>query len=109
MTPPSDRPPSSELATKVPQITLAFWVIKILATTLGETGGDAVTMGLDLGLANGETWTLRARAVGRPWVYRGGGYDGGFSDGKGQGAPIDKDLDTFPVRVEGDNILVEIP
>ena len=30
-------------------------------------------------------------------------------DGKGQGAPIDKDLDTFPVRVEGDDILVEIP
>ena len=32
------------IASKVPQITLAFWVIKILATTLGETGGDAVTM-----------------------------------------------------------------
>lgn len=29
---------------KVPEITLGFWVIKILATTLGETGGDAVTM-----------------------------------------------------------------
>src|SRR5215212_4066484 len=29
---------------KVPAITLAFWVIKILATTLGETGGDSVTM-----------------------------------------------------------------
>ncbi|TZF90511.1 hypothetical protein [Cognatilysobacter lacus] len=29
---------------KVPEITLAFWVIKILATTLGEIGGDAVTM-----------------------------------------------------------------
>jgi uncharacterized membrane-anchored protein len=34
----------SELVAKVPQVTLAFWVIKILATTLGETGGDAVTM-----------------------------------------------------------------
>lgn len=34
---------------KVPQVTLAFWLIKILATTLGETGGDAVTMSLDLG------------------------------------------------------------
>jgi len=32
------------IASKVPQITLAFWIIKILATTLGETGGDAVTM-----------------------------------------------------------------
>jgi uncharacterized membrane-anchored protein len=30
--------------TKVPAVTLGFWVIKILATTLGETGGDAVTM-----------------------------------------------------------------
>jgi uncharacterized membrane-anchored protein len=29
---------------KVPEVTLAFWIIKILATTLGETGGDAVTM-----------------------------------------------------------------
>jgi Repeat of Unknown Function (DUF347) len=32
------------VASKVPQVTLAFWVVKILATTLGETGGDAVTM-----------------------------------------------------------------
>ena len=29
---------------KVPQVTLVFWLIKIAATTLGETGGDAVTM-----------------------------------------------------------------
>src|SRR2546426_10163621 len=32
------------LAIKVPQVTLLFWIIKTLATTLGETGGDAVTM-----------------------------------------------------------------
>src|SRR6266403_1794432 len=32
------------IAVKVPQVTFAFWIIKILATTLGETGGDAVTM-----------------------------------------------------------------
>jgi len=32
------------ITSKVPQVTLAFWIIKILATTLGETGGDAVTM-----------------------------------------------------------------
>jgi uncharacterized membrane-anchored protein len=38
---------------KVPQITIAFWIIKILATTLGETGGDAVTMTLQLGYAVG--------------------------------------------------------
>jgi uncharacterized membrane-anchored protein len=33
-----------EILTKVPQVTLIFWIIKILATTLGETGGDALTM-----------------------------------------------------------------
>lgn len=32
------------MLSKVPQVTLVFWMIKILATTLGETGGDAVTM-----------------------------------------------------------------
>ena len=34
---------------KVPELTLIFWVIKILATTLGETAGDALSMSLDLG------------------------------------------------------------
>ena len=34
----------SEVLTKVPAVTLGFWVIKILATTLGETGGDTVSM-----------------------------------------------------------------
>ena len=34
---------------KVPQVTLGFWIIKIAATTLGETGGDAVTMSMNLG------------------------------------------------------------
>lgn len=34
---------------KVPELTLIFWVIKILATTLGETGGDAVSMSMNLG------------------------------------------------------------
>lgn len=33
-----------DLVAKVPLVTLGFWIIKILATTLGETGGDAVTM-----------------------------------------------------------------
>ncbi len=33
-----------DLATKVPAVTLGFWIIKILATTLGETGGDSVSM-----------------------------------------------------------------
>src|SRR4026207_1851133 len=35
---------TSELIAKVPQVTFVFWIIKILATTLGETGGDAVTI-----------------------------------------------------------------
>ncbi|HMY47034.1 MAG TPA: hypothetical protein PKX74_16265, partial [Leptospiraceae bacterium] len=34
---------------KVPAVTLVFWILKILATTLGETAGDAVSMSLDLG------------------------------------------------------------
>lgn len=34
---------------KVPEVTLIFWVMKILATTLGETGGDAVSMSMHLG------------------------------------------------------------
>ena len=38
-------------SSKVPEITLMFWVIKILATTLGETGGDSLSMQLNLGYA----------------------------------------------------------
>lgn len=38
-----------ETWSKVPQVTLLFWIIKIAATTLGETGGDAVTMSMNLG------------------------------------------------------------
>ncbi len=34
---------------KVPEVTILFWVLKIAATTLGETGGDAVSMSMDLG------------------------------------------------------------
>ncbi len=40
---------------KVPAVTLGFWVIKILATTLGETGGDTVTMTLNWGYLAGVT------------------------------------------------------
>jgi uncharacterized membrane-anchored protein len=36
-------------ATKVPEVTLIFWIIKIAATTVGETGGDAVSMSMQLG------------------------------------------------------------
>lgn len=38
---------------KVPEVTLVFWIIKIAATTLGETGGDAVTMSMRLGYLDG--------------------------------------------------------
>ncbi len=38
-------------ASKVPQVAIAFWIIKIAATTLGETGGDALSMTLNLGYA----------------------------------------------------------
>ena len=34
---------------KVPEVTLLFWIMKIAATTLGETGGDAVSMSMGLG------------------------------------------------------------
>ena len=40
---------AKEALAKVPAITLGFWIIKILATTLGETGGDAVSMSMKLG------------------------------------------------------------
>ena len=40
-----------EIASKVPEVTMLFWIIKIAATTLGETGGDAVSMTMNLGYA----------------------------------------------------------
>ena len=40
---------SKVLFSKVPEVTLIFWIIKIFCTTLGETGGDAVTMSMNLG------------------------------------------------------------
>lgn len=42
---------SQESLSKVPQLTLAFWIVKIAATTLGETAGDAVSMSMNLGYA----------------------------------------------------------
>ncbi len=38
-----------DVLSKVPAVTLSFWIIKILATTLGETGGDALSMSMNLG------------------------------------------------------------
>lgn len=40
---------TEEAVRKVPEVTLMFWIIKIAATTLGETGGDAVSMSMKLG------------------------------------------------------------
>lgn len=68
-----------QLPTKVPAVTLGFWVIKILATTLGETGGDTVTMTLNFGYLAGSAiflgvlvalvlWQIRARRF-HPFLY----------------------------------------
>ena len=40
---------ADDAVSKVPQVTLGFWIIKVAATTLGETGGDWVSMSLNLG------------------------------------------------------------
>ncbi len=40
---------TEQALSKVPEVTLIFWIIKIAATTLGETGGDAVSMSMNLG------------------------------------------------------------
>ena len=70
---------TSETLSKVPAITLGFWAIKILATTLGEVGGDAVTMSMNLGYLLGTVLfaSIFAGAVFaqirspyfRPWIY----------------------------------------
>jgi uncharacterized membrane-anchored protein len=44
---------SQEALSKVPEVTLVFWIVKIAATTLGETGGDTVTMTLNWGYLAG--------------------------------------------------------
>jgi uncharacterized membrane-anchored protein len=64
---------------KVPEVTLLFWIIKIAATTLGETGGDAVSMSMQLGylLSSAIFAVIFLLAVGAqirakrfyPWLY----------------------------------------
>src|ERR1700716_4183486 len=54
--------PESSLS-KVPEVTLAFWIIKIAATTLGETGGDTVTMTLNWGYLAGTLLFLAGLVV----------------------------------------------
>lgn len=69
----------NETLSKVPAVTLGFWIIKILATTLGETGGDSVSMTMDLGYLVGTAiflsllvvlvwWQIRARQF-HPFLY----------------------------------------
>jgi len=48
-TPKKPETPGDHPLSKVPAVTLVFWIIKIFCTTLGETGGDAVTMSMNLG------------------------------------------------------------
>ncbi len=52
-----------EALSKVPEVTLVFWIIKIAATTLGETGGDTVTMTLNWGYLAGTALFLAALVV----------------------------------------------
>lgn len=51
------------IISKVPAVTLGFWIIKILATTLGETAGDTVSMTMDLGYLAGTALFLSALVV----------------------------------------------
>ncbi len=64
---------------KVPEVTLVFWIIKIAATTLGETGGDTVSMTLNWGYLVGTAlflsllvvfvvWQIAAKKF-HPWLY----------------------------------------
>ncbi len=52
-----------DVLSKVPEVTLVFWIIKIAATTLGETGGDTVTMTLNWGYLAGSLLFLAALIV----------------------------------------------
>ena len=55
--------PEPAAASKVPAVTLGFWICKILATTLGETGGDTVSMTLGLGYLVGTAIFLAGLVV----------------------------------------------
>jgi uncharacterized membrane-anchored protein len=70
---------ATNATSKVPAVTLGFWIIKVLATTLGETAGDTVSMSMDLGYLIGTAifgtlliafvlLQIRVRAF-NPWLY----------------------------------------
>ena len=54
---------AEDFASKVPEVTFVFWLIKVAATTLGETGGDSVTMTMHLGYLIGTGIFLTAFVV----------------------------------------------
>ncbi|HEX8449779.1 MAG TPA: hypothetical protein VF652_09345, partial [Allosphingosinicella sp.] len=56
-----------DVLSKVPAVTLGFWVVKVLATTLGETGGDTVSMTWDLGYLVGSAIFLSILLVLAAW------------------------------------------
>src|SRR6478735_8717237 len=72
-------PDRRTLLNKVPLVTLAFWVIKILATTVGETGADYLNFNLGLGLTTtsllagvlllGLLWLQLRQDRYVPWIY----------------------------------------
>lgn len=67
------------ILSKVPELTLVFWIIKIFATTLGETGGDTLSMSMDLGYLTSSLifgviflafLAVQMRSLEfKPWVY----------------------------------------
>ena len=74
-----DKTRLAQAAIKVPAVTIGFWIIKILATTLGETAGDTVSMSWDMGYLAGTAifgaallvlvvLQIRAERF-RPWLY----------------------------------------
>ena len=70
---------ANDAISKVPEVVLTFWIIKIAATTLGETFGDTVTMSMNLGYLMGTAifatalvlliWWQVAATQFRPFLY----------------------------------------
>ena len=72
-------PSARQMLNKVPEVTLYFWVIKIMATTVGETAADFLNTNLNLGLTNTSmlmgallvaalVWQVRTGKY-VPWIY----------------------------------------
>lgn len=74
-----NRETATKMLNKVPEVTLYFWIVKIMATTVGETAADFLNTSLNLGLANTSLlmgallaaaliWQFRTRKY-EPWIY----------------------------------------